>query len=246
MPDGRLDVVIPVYNEGENIVPAVRTLVEWVRTPFRILICYDRDDDNTLTALEAAGDLGVAIVYVKNTGVGAHGAVLSGFRTSTAEAVVVFPADDVLNARIVDPMFELIQDGCEIVAASRFVAGGGMYHCPWLKDTLVRLAAWSLYHLAGLPTHDASNGFRMFSRRCIRELPIESTAGFTYSLELLVRAHRRGWRVGEVPAIWVERKAGTSRFRVLRWLPAYLRWYGYAFATTWLRRGRWPRTRPGR
>ena len=43
-------------------------------------------------------------------------------------------------------------------------------------------------------------------------------------------------RIGEVPALWFERKHGTSRFRVLKWLPAYLRWYRYAFATTWLRR----------
>ena len=51
-----------------------------------------------------------------------------------------------------------------------------------------------------------------------------------------MKAHRLGWRVGEVPALWFERKHGTSRFRVLKWLPAYLRWYGYAFATTLLRR----------
>jgi hypothetical protein len=71
----------------------------------------------------------------------------------------------------------------------------------------------------------------MFSRRAIRELPIESTVGFTYSLELLVKAHRRGWRVGEVPVVWVERSKGVSRFKVINWLPAYLRWYRYAFQT---------------
>jgi dolichol-phosphate mannosyltransferase len=156
---------------------------------------------------------------------------LSGFRASTADAVLVFPADDTLNARMLDRMYALIQDGCDIVCASRFVPGGGMYDCPWLKDTLVRLAATSLHQLAGVPTHDASNGFRMFSRRAIQELPIQSTEGFTYSLELLVRAHRLGWRVGEVPVIWVERSKGVSRFKVLNWLPAYLRWYGYAFQT---------------
>jgi dolichol-phosphate mannosyltransferase len=51
-----------------------------------------------------------------------------------------------------------------------------------------------------------------------------------------VKAHRLRWRIGEVPALWFERKHGTSRFRVLKWLPAYLRWYRYAFATTYLRR----------
>ena len=68
-------------------------------------------------------------------------------------------------------------------------------------------------------------------------IPIESTSGFAYSIELLVKCHRLGWKVGEVPVSWYERKAGQSRFRVLRWLPQYLRWFFYAFATTYLRRG---------
>jgi hypothetical protein len=67
-------------------------------------------------------------------------------------------------------------------------------------------------------------------------IPIESDSGFCYSIELLVKAHRLGWPIGEVPARWFERQHGASRFKILSWLPAYLRWYGYAFATTFLRR----------
>ena len=112
-----------------------------------------------------------------------------------------------------------------------------MEGCPWLKAALVRTAAFTLHFFARLPTRDATNGLRMFSRRVISEVSIESTEGFVYSLELLVKAHRLGWPVGEVPAVWFERAKGqgASRFRVLRWLPAYLRWYRYAFATTYLR-----------
>jgi dolichol-phosphate mannosyltransferase len=101
---------------------------------------------------------------------------------------------------------------------------------------LVRTAAFTLHHLARLPTHDATSGFRLFSRRVITQIAVESDQGFCYSIELLVKTHRLGWRIGEVPALWFERKRGRSRFRVLKWLPAYLRWYLYAFATTVLRR----------
>jgi hypothetical protein len=68
------------------------------------------------------------------------------------------------------------------------------------------------------------------------EIAVESDRGFCYSIELLVKCHRLGWQIGEVPANWFERTSGSSRFQVLRWLPAYLRWYAYAFATTYLRR----------
>jgi dolichol-phosphate mannosyltransferase len=70
----------------------------------------------------------------------------------------------------------------------------------------------------------------------IDRIEVESQVGFCYSIELLVKAHRLGWTVAEVPVTWIERQSGESRFRVLKWLPAYLRWYGYAFATTFLRR----------
>ena len=72
-------------------------------------------------------------------------------------------------------------------------------------------------------------------------IPIESTEGFTYSIELLVKSQRLGWRIEEVPASWYERSTGTSRFRVVQWLPAYLRWFLYAFATKYLGRRDVPR-----
>jgi hypothetical protein len=114
--------------------------------------------------------------------------------------------------------------------------GGAMIGCPWLKGVLVRAANFTLHHFARLPTTDASNGFRLFSRRVIEQIPVESDQGFCYSIELLVKAHRLGWPIAEAPVRWFERRHGQSRFRVIKWLPAYLRWYAYAFATTWLRR----------
>ncbi len=235
----RLDIVIPVYNEGANILQSLQSLARNVKTPLRVLICYDREDDNTLPAIrdnrEKLG--GLAIDFVRNRGKGAHGAVLSGFAAGEAPFAVVLPADDDYNAAILDPMVRMAESGCDIVCASRFMAGGSMVGCPWLKAVLVRAGNFTLYHLARLPTHDASNGLRFFSRRAISEIPIESSQGFCYSIELLVKVHRLGWRIGEVPARWFERAHGSSRFQVLKWLPSYLRWYFYAFATTYLRRG---------
>ena len=111
-----------------------------------------------------------------------------------------------------------------------------MVGCPPLKGFLVRAGNFTLRHLARLPTRDASNGFRLFSRRVVTQIPVESDRGFCYSIELLVKCHRLGWSVGEVPAGWFERERGSSRFQVIKWLPSYLRWYRYAFATTFLGR----------
>ena len=231
-----LDIVIPVYNEGDNILPVLESLRRHVRTPFRVHICYDRDDDDTLPVLRSYQHH-LDIQLVKNPARGPLQAILAGFRATTAPAVLMIPVDDDYNAPIIDAMVAKIRDGAEIVVASRFVPGGYMRGCPWLKATLVRTSAWALYHLGRLPSRDASNGFRMFSRRVLDEIPIESQVGFAYSIELLVKAHRLRWKVVDVPAGWQERRSGRSRFAVLKWLPQYLKWFRYAFATTYLRRG---------
>src|SRR5579872_6277687 len=236
--DYQLDIVIPVYNEGANILATLGALARQVKTPSRVLICYDFEDDNTLPAVREQPEAyaGLDVAFVRNPGRGAHAAVIAGFAASTASIVVMYPADDDFNAGILDAMVALVRNGCDIVCASRFLPGGTMQGCPWLKAVLVRTAAFILHHFAALPTKDPTSGFRRFSRRVIDQIKIESDQGFCYSIELLVKAHRLGWRVGEVPARWFERQHGTSRFRVLKWLPAYLRWYRYAFATTFLRR----------
>lgn len=114
----------------------------------------------------------------------------------------------------------------------------GRVHCgvPMAKglagaDRRVHVAS-----VCGHPHARCHNGFRLFSRRVIDTIPVESTPGFTYSLEWLAKAHRLGWPIAEVPARWFERQQGQSRFKILRWIPAYLRWYLYAFATTFGRR----------
>ncbi len=233
-----LDIVIPVYNEGPNILATLGALVRELKTPARVLICYDFPEDNTLPVVRDNPQVyaGLPIELVRNRGRGAHSAVLTGFTVSTAPFVLVLPADDDFNAARLDSMVAAARGGCDIVCASRFMPGGKMEGCPWLKAVLVRSAAFALHRVALVPTFDSTSGFRLFSRRVIDWIPIESNIGFCYSIELLVKLHRLGWRIGEVPAVWFERQHGASQFKVLQWIPAYLRWFFYAFATTFLRR----------
>lgn len=234
----RLDIVIPVYQEGDSIVRTLSALAAAVKTPARVLICYDSPDDDTLPAIEQNRHLfpDLPIDLVRNTGQRAHGAIMSGFAASTAPFIVMFPADDDFNAGILDAMVAKAEQGAAIVCASRFIPGGCMVGCPWVKAVTMRTANWTLYHLARLPTHDSTSGFRLFARQVIERIPVESERGFCFSMELLVKCHRLGWPISELPARWFERQHGTSRFQVLKWAPDYLRWYFYAFATTLLRR----------
>jgi dolichol-phosphate mannosyltransferase len=231
-----LDIIIPVYNEAENIIAVLDSLKQKVKTSSRILICYDNDDDNTLPVVRKIQSYPFDIMTVKNAGIGVHGAIMTGFLNSSADAVLVFPADDTYNAGIIDKMYDNFKAGSEIVAASRFMKGGTMKGCPILKSIFVRIASFTLHWFAFIPIKDASNGFRLFSRKVLRTIPIESTVGFTYSIELLVKCHRLRWKITEVPASWFERKNGRSRFDVIKWLPYYLKWYLYGFQTFYFKR----------
>jgi glycosyltransferase involved in cell wall biosynthesis len=134
-----LDIVIPVYNEGPNILRVLAALDAAVATPARVLICYDRDDDDTLTTIRTHWRGGrLPIEFVRNQGKGAHGAVMTGLRNGTAPYALMFPADDDFNAGILDAMVAKAREGADIVCASRFIPGGSMVGCPWVKALLVR------------------------------------------------------------------------------------------------------------
>ena len=230
----RIDVVIPVYHEGKNILRVLDAFEREVTTPIRILVCYDHDADTTLAALNGVKTKS-EIIPVKNRGKKAHGAVRTGMEYGRSPAVITYMADDDYNAGLIDRMAELFRQGCDVVCPSRFIPGGSMEGCRGYKAAPLRIAAWTLAHIARFPAHDPTNGFRLFSRRLLDAVTVESTVGFTYSIELTAKCHRLEWKIGEVPARWFERSEGKSRFRVFEWSGGYLRWYFYIFGTTFLR-----------
>ncbi len=231
-----ISIVVPVYNEAENILPFLRDLEAAVAEPHETLIVYDFPEDSTLPALAAMQPPCPNVRLVHNKlGKGVLNALKAGFQASTGEAVIVMMADRSDEPTDVAGMAKLIRDGADVVAGSRYMKGGRQEGGPWLKRTLSRMAGVSLYYLAGLPTHDATNNFRAYSRRVVTEIPIEGQASFALAMELTLKAHWRGWRVTEVPTTWRDRSAGQSRFRLFAWLPHYLRWYLRAIRRAWFR-----------
>lgn len=232
-----LDIIIPVYNEGENILDALNALKRFVRTSFRVFIVYDFDEDNTLPVVRSARDFGFKIEFIKNSKGGVHNAIVAGFKNVEAPAAVVFPADESYNAPIIDAMYAKFKEGNDVVVASRFMKGGSMSGGPFVKSIMVRTASFSLKRFVGLPASDATYGMRLVSKKLLDKIEIESTAGWTYAIEFLVKCDRLGLGVGEVPAKWLRREKGQSRFSLGKWLPHYAKWFWYALGTTYLRKG---------
>ena len=225
-----LDIIIPVYNEAENISAILEQFKLHIKTNYRILICYDFDEDNTLPVIKKYQDQ-FNIKLIKNASIGSLAAIVTGFKQSVAPYILVYPADDFINTKIIDHMVMLAQNGADIVCPSRFMPNGKMENAPFVKALLLRCGNFFLHYFIKIGTHDASNGFRLFSRKVLEHFTIESKKGFTYSIELLVKAHRSNFSIQEIPSIWIERTKGNSRFKVFSWLPTYIRWVLYAVNT---------------
>lgn len=228
------EIVIPIYNEGINILKILRLLNKFIKYKIRVFLCYDLDDDDIFQFKKLLTKFRFQVLLVKNLKKGPCNAIKKGLETGNAKCVIVYPADDFLNHKILDKMYELYLKGSEIVVASRFIKGGSMKNCPLLKEVIVRLASSTLFFFSSIPVKDASNGFRLFSRKFLNLVTIESKVGFAYSLELLVKCDRLRMKISEIPAQWEERSEGQSRFKLLKWLPQYIRWYIYGLSSTWL------------
>ncbi len=229
-----LEIVIPIFNEKKNIKHLISLFDRDVKSEVIITLCYDSENDNIFEIQEYLNQSRFEIQLKKNQGTGPCTAVKTGLKNSNSDCIIVYPADDFLNTKLIDKIYYKFKKGADIVVCSRFIKGGSMKGCPLIKSLLVRTASFTLYWLSSIPVQDASNGFRMFSRKLIDKFEIESTLGFAYSLELLVKAHRYGFKIDEIPAQWEERSEGSSNFKVLKWIKQYIRWYLYGLKTSWL------------
>lgn len=225
----RLSLVIPVYNEGSVIRQTLAGIEAVVDIPHEILIVYDSEDDDTLAAIDP---LLPDLPHLRKTrnrwGSGALGAIRTGLQAAKAEAVIVTMADLSDEPSAMLAMYAKFQEGYDIVSGSRYMTGGKQVGGPAFKSMLSRWAGRSLHLLTGIPTSDITTSFRLYRKSVIDGITVESDGGFEIAMELTVKAHFLGARIGEVPTTWRDRTDGESRFRLWRWIPKYLRWYGYA------------------
>jgi glycosyltransferase involved in cell wall biosynthesis len=226
--DRDLGIVIPVYNEGENISATLDAIQRNINTPHRIYIVYDFDEDDTLPVARDFQKKGLDLTFIKNPDGGVTNAIKKGLRDAKEKYLLVSMADLSDDYAKVDSMCGLMNEGYDMVCGSRYMRGGRQEGGPLIKKAISRAVGVSLKYLAGLPTHDATNSFKLYRKSMLDSMEFESEGGFEIGMEILVKAHASGCRVAEIPCVWKGRQKGQSRFKVIGWAPNYLRWYFYA------------------
>ena len=210
-------VIVPTYNEKDNLEPLVTQLLS-LPLDIQVIVVDDNSPDGTgdladrlaeqyagrVQVIHRAGKLGLGTAY------------LAGFRRALdagADLICTTDADFSHNPRYVPSLVNRIRQGYDLVIGSRYVPGGGTIGCTLTRKLLSWGANAFARAMLGLRAHDTTAGFRCYRREVLARMDLDTikASGYSFLIEMLYRVQRQGWRVGEVPIIFENRRRGTSK-----------------------------------
>jgi dolichol-phosphate mannosyltransferase len=208
-------VLIPTYNERENIIPLVKTILD-LAEPVDVLVIDDASPDGTAQAIDDQfrGQPRVQLLRrPKKLGLGT--AYSAGFRHAIDQgydAAIKMDADFSHNPAHIPEIIRTSKTA-DVVIGSRYVPGGATQNWNWFRIFISRVANLMAHMVLSLQPSDCTSGFRLYQNRALQELDFETVMaeGYSYLMEILFRAAKRNLRVAETPIIFVERRAGKSK-----------------------------------
>jgi dolichol-phosphate mannosyltransferase len=212
-------LVLPTYNEAENVEPLVRAAVERLRSaghPFRVLIVDDASPDGTgAIADRLAAELESVEVLHREGKEGLGRAYVAGFRRALAGgAELVLEMDSDFSHDPADlPRLIAAADDADLVLGSRYVRGGGVRDWGVARRVLSRGGSLYARLVLGVGVRDLTGGFKCFRRELLEALDLERVHadGYGFQIEMTYRAIKAGFRVREIPIVFTERRLGESK-----------------------------------
>ena len=211
---GRIVVIIPTYNESENL-PVIVGRVRSAVAEADILVVDDNSPDGTgrLADEIAAADPQVHVMHRLGKG-GLGAAYLAGFAWALQEGfgVIEMDADGSHQPEQLPRLLEALRDA-DLVLGSRWVPGGGVENWPRSRELLSKGGSLYARTMLGVRVRDVTGGYRAFRADTLRKLDLHDVVsqGYCFQIDLAWRALQRGLRVKEVPILFVERTAGVSK-----------------------------------
>ncbi|MBC8226050.1 MAG: glycosyltransferase [Gammaproteobacteria bacterium] len=228
--DLKLSIVIPVYNEHENIEHTIHSIKRNIRSPHEIIAIYDDESDTTIPVLNRLKNQFSGLNIIKNAiKIGPSGAIRTGINASQAPLVLVMMADLCDDISQVESFIKLIPHEADIVCPSRYCEGGSQELSESPKKWLPKFAGIIMHHIAGLP-YDSTNSYKLYSKKVLDELELISTSSFSVTLEIVVKAKALGYSLVEIPTTWKDRQFGKSKFKLITSIITYLPWFIFAIS----------------
>jgi dolichol-phosphate mannosyltransferase len=209
-------LVLPTYNEAENLEPIVRAARDRLRDGDRILVVDDNSPDGTGgIADRLASEVDGVEVLHRPGKQGLGRAYLAGFRRALdggADLVLEMDADFSHDPADL-PRLVAAAEHADLVLGSRYVAGGSVTDWGLLRRLVSRGGSWYARTVLGVEVRDLTGGFKCFRRSVLDSLDLESVHadGYGFQIELTYRAIKAGFKVVEVPIVFRDRRVGQSK-----------------------------------
>lgn len=229
-----LTLVMPVYNDGALVIPTITTLALTTHYPMDLIVVYDSQEDITVPVIKNMLKLFPGIRLIQNEQKrGVVNAIRTGFKNAGTPYVGIWICYQLDPFGVINQMVKKMLEGCDLVAASRFIYKGRFSRGSVIKRELSKLANKLLCSFAGVPLTDATYSMKIYKKEFLDATPITTkiSGGWALSLELSLKALVKGLKCCEIP---LEKKNmnllhGISHFSVKTQLPEYIRWFIYGF-----------------
>jgi len=210
-------VVVPTYNEADNIEELITQLLE-LPDEVGVIVVDDNSPDGTGQIADKYAERYPELVSVVHRPgkLGLGTAYIAGFYKAlddlSASRIMTMDADFSHNPRYIPAMIALSQEK-DVVIGSRYVPGGGSRNCSWKRVFLSKGANFVARVLLGLRAHDTTAGFRLYHRKVLKSIPLDEifSSGYSFLVEMLYMCQRRSWTIGEVPIIFEDRRKGQTK-----------------------------------
>ena len=225
----RISVVIPTYNEAENLPKLVSALFS-LPLDIRLLVVDDNSPDGTgRIAEDLAREFPGRIETLHRPGkMGLRSAYLNGFQKildSDADAIVQMDADFSHDPERLVQMVQQLEN-VDVVLGSRYVSGGSVdKQWPLWRKWLSAFGNFYARSILRMPLHDVTTGYRMWRTEALKQMPFEriQSTGYIFLVEMIYLAHCLEFKIGEVPIYFADRRWGKSKMSFKIQMEAALR-----------------------
>ena len=221
---GKISVVIPTYNEGKNIaklIPMLVDLLDSVDFKGYIVVVDDNSPDGTFQVVKNFCKIFKNVFIIRREGrLGLGSACAVGFRFSIyeleADVIITMDADFSHDPSRIPEILEKLNEGYDIVIGSRYIHGGGVKDWSRHRVLVSHVANSLIHHLLSMDVKDVTSNFRAYRSTVLKAVDLAKIESndFSFVPELLYKCRRRGFKVGEVPVFYVERRLGRSKLDV--------------------------------
>ncbi len=208
-------VILPAYNEAENVLPLSEEIL--AKDPsIDVLVIDDNSPDGTGDLVQGAQSEEPRLHLLRRPDkLGLGTAYLAGFRYALDygyDYIFTMDCDRSHNPRYIPQMLGGMTDH-DLIIGSRYVPGGGITNWPKRRRILSAFANFYARTLLRLPVRDCTSGFRCYRREVLETVkPFQiRSSGYSFLEEMVCRVHRWGFRIGEIPIVFEQRTAGTSK-----------------------------------